>query len=322
MPDIALGERLLLLLPVNGQAKNTVALARALGVEVEELVPTLEALRDQGKVEITETGLRVRRGPETLGQLSDAAAEFLSHLPDDGTCLARRELVAIVGEAAVNEAVGQLVNVGRVRVEGHGWGTQYGRVDVEDGDDVEDGPSTPGVDQERELYEPFRAWLQENSWSAGRIIAFHDVALTDSPAGHPRRSGKWTRPDVTEIQVSQSEWLPGSQLEVRTYEIKKASDAKKLEGLYEALAHRRFAHRSSLVLEIEPGAEIDEAIVDEVTRHGLGLFRIWLESNGADAVMEIAPRRHDPDPLPLEDLVRRYFEEHRPAQRATYLRSI
>ncbi len=70
-------------------------------------------------------------------------------------------------------------------------------------------------------------------------MLFAHVKVTADERRHA--GGKWSQPDATAVRVSRHEWLPGVTVEVLTYEIKPAHDAERLESVYEAAAHQRWA---------------------------------------------------------------------------------
>lgn len=91
------------------------------------------------------------------------------------------------------------------------------------------------------------------------------------------------------------EWLPDVTVEVLTYEIKRFADAQKIESAYEAAAHGRWAHRVSLVVELDPEAgALPDALLDEIRRFRLGLYVMRAREDGSfDIREEIEPPRTD-----------------------------
>src|ERR1039457_1729690 len=105
------------------------------------------------------------------------------------------------------------------------------------------------VVKEVQLYEPLKTWLDE-VWGADVIGGeFFEVCITASPKGKKRSGGKWSRPDVTLVQVNNYDYLAQPILEVTTFEVKKFSDAEDIRPIYETAAHSRWAHFSYLVVE-------------------------------------------------------------------------
>src|ERR1035441_1190120 len=75
------------------------------------------------------------------------------------------------------------------------------------------------------------------------------------------QGGRWTRPDLTLIAVRTYSFTPGKRLEVITFEVKPNLDTA-LEGVFEALAHSVFAHRSYLAVDISD-FKADDQIPDD-----------------------------------------------------------
>lgn len=80
-------------------------------------------------------------------------------------------------------------------------------------------------------------------------------------------------------------------MSVSTYELKPYAQARNLAGVYEASAHQRRAHLSSLVIEwpLDEEHEPPSAVVAECQRLGVGLVRMW-ETN-AERLIEPTPQR-------------------------------
>lgn len=109
------------------------------------------------------------------------------------------------------------------------------------------------VEREFELYEPLRKWVAEE-WGKGVTPGdFFEVLVTSSPRNRHRASGKWSRPDVTLVQVNSYDYLAQPVLDVTTFEVKKSSDAEDIRCIFEAAAHSRWAHFSYLVVEVDEG---------------------------------------------------------------------
>jgi hypothetical protein len=127
---------------------------------------------------------------------------------------------------------------------------------------------------------------------------------------------------VTAVQVFRYDWLPEISVEVSTYEIKPAAEARKLESVYEAAAHGRWAHRSSLVIELREGDKPEESILGEVGRFNLGLYTMHRQSQGHfDIQPIIEPRPTQAQPQALNQLLEHFLGENREL-RQSYLRAI
>jgi hypothetical protein len=106
------------------------------------------------------------------------------------------------------------------------------------------------VDDETKLYAPVRDWLDKNWGKDARDDKdeyWAKITATKARGGQP---GKWSRPDVTSVQVRRFDILPQRSVEVITFEVKQYEDAKDVESVYEAASHQRWGHYSYLVAEM------------------------------------------------------------------------
>lgn len=121
------------------------------------------------------------------------------------------------------------------------------------------------------IYDTIRCRLQEIVDDEARFTE-HVIAITGLQ-GRRLTGGKWSRPDLTLVGLKKFKVLAGAYLEVQTFEIKTA-DGFDLVALHEARAHRRRAHRSWVIVDLE--SESDEDIVtnlvDEARDLGVGLI--------------------------------------------------
>lgn len=107
--------------------------------------------------------------------------------------------------------------------------------------------------------------------------------------------------------------MPGKFLEVNTFEVK-AANAITVQAVYEALAHRRAATRSYVLLHVPAcdATALQDAVADvaEAARgHGIGVltaadpddYQTWEEHEGA--------RRVEPDPERLDSFIATQLSE-------------
>ena len=157
---------------------------------------------------------------------------------------------------------------------------------------------------ESALYAPF-----ESAIIAGYIpdyeIKQHIVERT-AQQGARKTGGKWTRPDLTLIAMRQYQFLPGKKIEIITFEIKPNYDSA-LDGVFEAIAHSAFAHRSYLAVDTSSYKEDDdlpdERIISECERFGLG-YITFDDVNDYDTYdIYIPAKLHEPDPKQANDFI-------------------
>ena len=131
------------------------------------------------------------------------------------------------------------------------------------------------------------------------------LRVLDTHHGGRRMDGFWARPDITLLGGKVLPYLPGKFLDVVTFEVKLGMP---VQGLYEALAHRRRANYA-YVLYIwldhwEPPGLMDQAtVVAEATRQGIGVILARQEDDFATWNELVSPIRHSPDPQQLHDFL-------------------
>ncbi len=166
------------------------------------------------------------------------------------------------------------------------------------------------VTKESELYVPLREWL-EREWGADVTKGdFFEVCITATPKGNKKGGGKWSRPDVTLVQVNDYEYLAQRDLEVTTFEVKRFSEAEDIRSIYETAAHSRWAHFAYLVVEVPNGDhELPNRFMSEIERFNLGLIFMWKERSGWKFhEEEWESDRLKPDPKELNVLLTNFFK--------------
>lgn len=331
--DLDLATRLANLLPEK-RAANLGALIARLGVSESDLHDAAQGLVGSGVAEWRGRRrlARVSAGdptfspefPSVVSQLGEAARRIWRALPSDGSRVSNARLRSLpelqnLDDNAYPAAKQELVHAGVVRAGVGRSGTLARTV----GDEPESEPSpSPAVDLERELYLPFARWYK--STLEGGNLAFAEVEVTATARGRLRGSGKWSRPDVTAVTVNNYELLPGASLEVASFEIKRSVDASRLESVYEAAAHGRWAHRANLVLERGRNVALFEPeILEEAERFSLGVWEMHQPPNGPWEIKELREaRRREPDPADLDELLEYFLGRFTKAVRQSYVRSI
>jgi hypothetical protein len=248
---------------------------------------------------------------------------LLAALPSDGSTVGNysvRSQLELHDETYAS-AKRELRDKGLIKV-GVGYGGTVSRMSAARAAKAVEEPQQAGlVKFEQELYEPFREWLQ-SYLASDQELPFSHVRITGPPKGYRRSSGQWSRPDVTAVQVFRYDWLPEISVEVSTYEIKPAAEARKLESVYEAAAHGRWGHRASLVIEQGEDDVPEESILGEVGRFNLGLYTMRRQSDGrfkTDPIIE--PPLTPAQPQDLNKQLDYFLGENREL-RQSYLKAI
>jgi len=250
-------------------------------------------------------------GKASAQDLSDEARKMLQMIPPDGSSIGNSSLRSKMG-LSVEEywrVRDELLEAGLIQT-GKGRGGSVSRT----ADSLEE-PAVSRqaslVREEKELYEPLRTWLESN-WGreAEKTGDFFCVKITAFPSGRMRESGKWSRPDVTAVQVNRFDYLPGSYIDVTSFEVKKHDDARDVAAVFEAAAHSRWVHSSYLVCETVDSKEpIEERILSECGRFGVGLMRIYRTGDGYECKPEVEPKAQTPSPEDLDLALRNFFAD-------------
>lgn len=167
------------------------------------------------------------------------------------------------------------------------------------------------VPEEVELYEPLRNLLNKD-WGAEAKESgdFCELSTTASPRGWRRDGGQWSRPDLTLVEVNTFDYIPGSNLEVTTFEVKKFVDAQNIASVYEAAAHSRWAHYAYLVAETpQEDYKFPDRFISELQRFRVGLMVMWRENGNWKFAVVTEPQRLVPDPKELESLLKTLFKD-------------
>ncbi|WP_250290929.1 hypothetical protein [Frankia sp. CiP1_Cm_nod1] len=288
-------------------------------------------------------GRRIRRADAGDGnarlqpEMSADAHQIFDRLPPDGSAIGGLQLRGLVRltNDRYRAAVEELKAAGLVR-PGRGRGGTLARADdalqspdaevpATSLDDARLTPAGPGqlVHRESELYQPFVDWYRSDLDT--RTLTFGHVRETATARGRARASGQWSRPDVAAVEVWSSPLLPDVELTISSFEIKRASEANRLESLYEAAAHGRWAHYPSLVVETaSPEAELAlrEDIWPELDRLKLGLYTMYNLGDGTFQIEKhLFPPRQTPELGYLDELLEHFFSEDK-ALREKYQQAI
>lgn len=149
-------------------------------------------------------------------------------------------------------------------------------------------------------------WVQEQS--------FDQVLVENTNRGGRRRDGIWTRPDLTIAAMTSYTYVPGKHFDVISFEIKHHTGFN-VTAIYEALAHRRAATRSYVLVYIPDGLlEAFEnptlaEITDEASRHGIGLIVASDPANFDTWDIREEATRINPDPSRLNAFIRNQLSE-------------
>lgn len=181
-----------------------------------------------------------------------------------------------------------------------------------------------GVKDEADLYPPLKRWFDDFWGPDYPPPDYYSCKITGPPKGHKRKSGKWSRPDLSIVTVATSEFfIPPKTLEVTTVEVKRFPDIS-VVAVFEAASHGRFGHQSYVAVEWLGPEDLDksedadaEVLLKEARRFGLGVIQMRPKNGGGwdiDEVLE--PERQNPDPRECSQFIEEQFEDQARALRA------
>lgn len=167
--------------------------------------------------------------------------------------------------------------------------------------------SSPDDGSESALYGRILATLR-NGWQLDRGFTLVKVAQT---ADYGKRGGgQWEHPDFVAGGFSVLPFEYGNQIDLYSFEAKRYGVA--IQGLYEAVHHRRFVHYSYLLI-CEPGSDLNWDLLDSLAMEwGIGLIHAEEADNYEKWTERVAPQRNDPPPGRMNSfLARRVPEDFR-----------
>ncbi|MGQ4560878.1 hypothetical protein ACUH90_03410 [Dermabacteraceae bacterium P7054] len=239
----------------------------------------------------------------------DLKERIFNVLPLDGSLVSNARIVDELGISRADfwGARNLLIKEGRA-IRGRGRGGSTARVLIEEFNDVQ--PEDAGIETpvirhpEEALYAPLKKVLAKD-WQADKGFEYLDV-LDVSRGGGRNTGGTWTRPDLVAVEVQIFTYCPTKTLSVHTFEVK-PSDMIDVKAVYEALAHRRAATHSYVLLHIaddgQPPASLEDVIA-EARRHGIGVI-IFSDPLNYDTWDEkVVAERVEPEPFALDRFIR------------------
>jgi hypothetical protein len=248
--------------------------------------------------------------------LSEFATKILDTLPKDGSMVGNAFLRKQLGMDASEffRAKLELQQKGQV-VTGKGRGGSIGLTKIS-------GPSSMpdrgrGVKDEGALYKPIKDYFDDNWGPNYESPDYYCAVITGTPKGHKRRSGLWSRPDVSILTVTSYQFLPTKQIEVTTIEAKKYYDATP-QAVFETASQSKFAHQSYLVIEWREETDLEDSdnvnvmrILNEARRFGIGIIQMKQNDHGGWDFREILdPQKRIPDPDECNTFIERAFRPH------------
>jgi hypothetical protein len=161
--------------------------------------------------------------------------------------------------------------------------------------------------KEEDLYQGMKSVI-ETDWllDSGRQYFLAEIT---GKQGSRLTGGTWTRPDIVCVGVKTFTHIPGKYIEVHTFEVK-PSDQIDVRAVYEAMAHRRAATHSYVLLHTpEPNSLKLPQVISAASENGIGVILASDPSDYNTWDQVVDPIRVDPNPENLDDFIRTQLSE-------------
>lgn len=170
------------------------------------------------------------------------------------------------------------------------------------------------------MYKPLTHILKQ--WAEDNAMSKHIIAETGRQ-GSRKTGGKLTRPDIICLAINTYEFVPGTYMELVTFEVE-AYDNVNVKAVYEAQAHRRFATMAYVIFFVPENEKIPNfcddcekgltAAKEAAYETGIGL--IVVRDLSHDGRMRnkcweelVNPVRYNPHPKLLNEFVKTQLED-------------
>jgi hypothetical protein len=211
------------------------------------------------------------------------AQRMLALLPSDGTpvlnrvmrVMLARELERSIPQKLYFEARDLLLKerlVGRLR----GQGGQIFLTPKAEATPKPSEVSTTSIWPEAKLMEPLKQFL-EGTFAQGLDLPSDSLCIVHETASLGPHRGLWARPDFVLISAMRFKLMPGSQVDVHSFELKTEVGCN-VQSVHEALAQTRFTHFGHLVWHLPENSKAEARyaeIEEHCHEHGVGLIRMW-----------------------------------------------
>ncbi len=195
-----------------------------------------------------------------MSTLSENAQKILENLPQDGTGIGNMSLMARTKMEydAYFQAKLELIQNGKALTAG-GRGGSIKKVIPLEKDPIL-------VKNEKELYPIFQEWIEKNY----ALVLGNNILHKTLIHGKRKNTGTWSNPDFAYIYVSRYGFFRDT-LEICSFELKKSTSDASI-GIYEALAHKAFAHQAYLVFQHNGDEDLLKRIEDDCKRFEIGII--------------------------------------------------
>lgn len=250
-----------------------------------------------------------------MAELSELARKILEALPKDGSRRGNGSLRKRLGmDASQYFQARRELRQQRLVVTGKGKGGSIGLAEISSPPPQPTG--VKGVKSESDLYEPIKKYFDENWKPNYEAPDFYCAVITATPKRQKRKSGRWSRPDVSILTISRYQFLPTKQVEVTMVEAKKYGHAT-LQAVFETASQGKFAHRAYLVIEWLEETDMDQTrdenvtrILKEARRFGVGIMQMKKKEDGQWDFREVLEaERREPEPDECNTFIEQCFKQ-------------
>ncbi len=269
------------------------------------------------------------RRSDKSGKLSaqQVAERMLVLLPGDGSpvlnqvmrLMLSREFQRPIGTELYFAARNLLLNghrIGRMRGQG-------GQVFLESAPVLATQPAIVNDDQwaEHKLMQPLRQYL-EGAFRLGLDLPEDATYIVHDTSSVGPHRGQWARPDYVLVTAMRFKLLPGSQVDVHSFELKTETGGT-VQAVHEALAQTQFTHFGHLVWHL-PDSSKAEARLTEIVRHcdehGIGLIRMREPTRSESYEILLDPVRKGTLPITVEGFLKSRLSQEQRVQLACAIR--
>jgi hypothetical protein len=175
---------------------------------------------------------------------------------------------------------------------------------------------------EYEYYETVENSLR-NLWSKYEYKD-HQFIIEKTASTDSKIAGPWTRPDFTIISNRKFSYIPKSDFEIVTFEVKRPDSANVL-SVFEALSHLNVATKSYVVFPINEHEWLKNSekqairVKEECSRHGIGLILIENPVTNPAPRALVTPIKREIDPQKSSDFINAVLSKQSLATISTWL---
>ena len=304
--------KLLSKIPSDGTSIGNVTLRKSLKWQELEYLNVRKGLLDSGVISLGKgKGGSVSRNNDVLENL------FLAEIPPDSKSIGNKALQNKLqwSEPVYRHVKNRLVDSGVINL-GKGRGGSVARLVgtdfvIADRNTLTANGKTDSSDSyptEKDLYEEVRRVIDERWVKEKNFSEQYFVEITAQGGG--AKTGIWSRPDVTVVAKTIYKFVPLSDLDVITFEIKHSGVDIDVTAVYEALSHKKSATQSYLLIYVpenkQKSADTKLAeITEEASRHGIGVIIVGNPKVFDSWDIKIEAERIMPDPVMLDNFIAR-----------------